>query len=95
MAFPLSWGGKTEVRMATEVAKIIAPPTPWRTLKAISISALGGIAERMEPRLKTSSPTTKTFFLPAMSAILPKGTENMPAARRYAVAIQPRVMASI
>ncbi|MBA7682772.1 hypothetical protein ES703_91124 [subsurface metagenome] len=40
-------------------------------------------------------PYVKILFLPYMSAILPKGTRNIAAARRYAVATQPREMASI
>ncbi len=39
-------------------------------------------------------PAMKTFRLPRMSASLPIGTRNMAAARRYAVAIQLRLMAS-
>ncbi len=39
-------------------------------------------------------PKVKIFFLPYMSAILPKGTSKAADERRYAVAIQPNVIAS-
>ena len=41
-----------------------------------------------------TKPYVKTFFLPWMSAILPKGTRIIAAARRYAVATQFNVTAS-
>lgn len=40
-------------------------------------------------------PQVKIFFLPYMSAILPKGTRNIAAASKYAVATQPNEIASI
>jgi hypothetical protein len=39
-------------------------------------------------------PARNTFFLPWMSASLPSGTRNIAAARRYAVEIQLKVIAS-
>ena len=53
------------------------------------------IAERRDITVKIIMPYVKILFLPYMSAILPKGTRNIAAARRYDVGIQPNAMASI
>ena len=44
--------------------------------------------------VKITMPHVKIFFLPYMSAILPKGTSKAAEERRYAVAIQPNMTAS-
>jgi hypothetical protein len=46
------------------------------------------IAKQREAARSMDMPYLKIFFLPDMSAILPMGTKNMAAAKRYEVVIQ-------
>ena len=73
----------------------MALPIPDRIRKTISQCPEGAIAENKDERAKVNTPYKKIFFLPCMSAIRPKGTKNMAADRRYAVATQPNKTASI
>jgi len=61
----------------------------------MSIVAEAEIAKRRDETAKISTPHIKILFLPYISATLPKGTTNVAAARRYAVATQPNEIASI
>src|SRR4030042_58375 len=87
-AFPRSWGGYTELRIATDVPNIIALPTPCMILKAMSRAAVGARAHSTDADVKTHIPNRNIFFLPWMSASLPNGTRNTAAARRYEVTTQ-------
>ena len=54
-AMPRSCCGNASVRMAVELAKIIAPPTPWMRRKKMSSSAAAGpdmntVESRIDPR---------------------------------------------
>jgi hypothetical protein len=53
------------------------------------------IAERIDATVKISMPYSNIFFLPYMSAILPKGTRNTAEAKRKDVATQLSKTASI
>jgi hypothetical protein len=79
---PLSWGGKTEVRIASPVAKIIALPIPWRMRKRMSWKAEEATAQSKEERVKATIPKLKIFFLPYRSASLPNGTRHTAEDRR-------------
>ncbi len=87
---PLSWAGKTEVRMAMEVPKIMALPRPSTTREAISICTLLEILHRSDDTTMIDSPSTNIFFLPNISAMRPKGTTKTAAESRKPVTIQPR-----
>ncbi|OIP30742.1 MAG: hypothetical protein AUK23_08075 [Deltaproteobacteria bacterium CG2_30_43_15] len=81
--------------MATPVPNVIALPVPCNTRKAISAIADVEIAERKDEAVKSTMPYVKILFLPCISAILPKGTRNITAAKRYAVATQLNKTASM
>jgi hypothetical protein len=53
------------------------------------------MAERKDEIVKTTIPYVKIFFLPYISASLPKGTRDIAAAKRYEVATQLNKTASI
>jgi len=50
---------------------------------------------RRQEKVYRVIPHKKTFFLPRISAILPKGTRKIAVERRYAVATQPSNTASM
>jgi hypothetical protein len=60
----------------------MAPPTPWKILKAINMKVETDVAQRREESVKVPMPHPKTLRLPKMSASLPKGTRHTPDARR-------------
>jgi hypothetical protein len=95
ITFPLSFAGKTEVRMAMAVPKIIEPPIPCIVLDKINNISLGDKAENKEARLKIMIPMVNIFFLPTMSAILPNGTRKAAATNKKEVATQLKVSAFI
>ena len=82
IARPRSPGGYTEVRMASAVAKVMAPARPWATRKPISAAPLGASAQARENRVCPPMPRAKTRRRPKRSAALPKGTRLMAAASR-------------
>jgi len=73
----------------------MALPIPCKTRQDTRKMGDGAIAERRDERANVNMPYKKILFLPCISAILPKGTKNMAAERRYAVATQPNKIASI
>jgi hypothetical protein len=81
-ARPLSPAGKAEVRMAIDGPKIMAPPTPWSSLKEIREYGEPAIAQKKEDSVYKTNPIEKTCFLPQMSAIFPIGTRTAAAASR-------------
>jgi hypothetical protein len=87
--------GNAEVRIAILVPKIIALPKPCTTLSEISTAADGATAMKRDERVKIHMPYVNIRFLPKMSAILPRGTRNMAAAKRYDVGTQLRSTAPI
>ena len=70
-AVPRSLPWKVCARSASEVAKMVAPPTPCRARKAISIPADWAAPQSSEARVKTASPAAKTRRRPKMSATEP------------------------
>jgi len=78
---PLSWGGNTDVRMATLVPNIMELPTPWITLNAIRASTVRARPQSSEEREKTDIPMRKILLRPTMSASRPKGTRKAAEAR--------------
>src|SRR5512136_2621740 len=84
-ALPVSPGGKTEVRIATDVPKIMAPPTPWTTLMTMRMRPLVENGMAIQPMTYTTVPRRNTPFLPCMSAILPIGTSTTADDKRYDV----------
>jgi hypothetical protein len=72
----------------------MATPIPCKTRKEISMMPELARPEKKDANVKITMPPTKIFFLPYMSAILPKGTRRTAEDRRYAVATQPNVTAS-
>jgi len=84
-----------EVRIATDVAKIMAPPMPWKALKAINIEVETDMPHRREEIVKVRIPQPKILLLPRMSPSLPKGTRQTADARRKDMGIQLRSTASM
>jgi hypothetical protein len=78
------------VNIATVVAKTIAAPIPFINCiikrKATDVENVFNT----EAAVKMIIPQKKTFFLPYISASLPKGTRNIAAERRYNVPTQLR-----
>src|SRR4030042_545299 len=74
--------------IAIDVPNIMADPMPCMTLKARRVSTDGAIVHRAVAAEKTHIPLRNSHLRPRLSAILPKGTKNAAAARRYAFAIQ-------
>jgi len=93
-ALPLSCCGNTDVRIAIDVPKIIEPPTPCKAREIMSHPPEGEIAQNIEATTSTTMPIWKIFFLPCISAILPKGKRKAAAESRYAVATQFKETAS-
>ena len=90
----ISSGGNTDVRIATPVPAVMAPPTPWRARKAMSHAPDREAAQRTDALALMMIPTLKTVFLPRMSVKRPNGTRNIATASRYPVATQLNVTAS-
>ena len=92
-AFPRSSTGNASVRMAAELAKRSAAPTPWTSLKMISSSAAvspvpGVINRRTEPRVKMPNP--RFFTLPYMSERRPKLNRRVAVTTPYPISTQRR-----
>lgn len=64
MAFPRSWSGKAEVKIAIPVVMIMAAVIPWMILKKMSISTDGTKADRNDAKVSKTIPQVKIFFLP-------------------------------
>ena len=67
--------------MAVELAKIIAPPTPWTRRKKMSSSAAPGpdvntVESRIDPAVKTRKPRLYRRTLPNMSPMRPRLTTS-------------------
>jgi hypothetical protein len=88
IALPRSFGGNIEMRIAIEVPKIIALPSPCMARAMIRNVPEFARQQRSVARVKIDAPCIKIFFLPKMSASLPKGTRKTVVERRYVVAIQ-------
>jgi len=71
----------------------MALPTPWKTRQEISIVEEFAIPEKRDESVVMTMPQMKIFFLPYISAILPKGTRKAAEDSRYAVATQAKVTA--
>ena len=95
IARPRSPGGKTEVTIAIDVEKTIAPPSAWMTRAVMMMGPDHEIAARREPIAKRIFPSMKNFFRPYISASLPNGTMQIAAVSKYAYVTQPSVTASI
>jgi hypothetical protein len=80
--------------MASPVTKIIALPIPCKTRNPISARVNGAMADKRDAIVKIIIPEVKTFFIPYISAILPKGTANMADVNKNAVGIQLSKIAS-
>ena len=57
--------------MALPRATVMAAPRAWTTRKPMSWRIPWDSGHRTSPKVKTSRPVTKTFFLPRMSAARP------------------------
>jgi hypothetical protein len=73
--------GKASVMMAEELAKSIAPPTPWPIRMPMSQTAAPGpciqvTESRMEKTVKTAKPRLYIFTRPKMSPTRPRVTSN-------------------
>jgi hypothetical protein len=77
MALPRSCGGYTDVMIAMLELKIIALPKPCRKRNTISPVPEVAMAHKREARVKIILPIKNIFFLPMISANLPKGTRNI------------------
>ena len=95
MALPLSLVVNTEVRIATVGPHTIAPPTPCRALKEISMIVELEIAQQKDETVESRMPYVKIFLLPYISAILPNGTMATADARTNDVATHPSKIASM
>jgi hypothetical protein len=78
---PRWWAGKASVMMAEELAKSIAPPTPWPILMPISQTAAAGpcihvTESRIEKTVKTANPRLYIFTRPNMSPTRPSVTNK-------------------
>ena len=66
------------------------PEMPWITLKPIMNHMFHEKAQSKDETEKMTTPGMKIFFLPTISASLPKGTENAATVSIYAVITHPR-----
>ena len=71
-ATPRSRPRKLFPSSASDVANIIAPPTPCPLRDKISISGLAARPHSSEPRVKTASPTENSSLRPYRSASEPE-----------------------
>lgn len=81
-ALPFSPGGNTEVKIATPVPNNIALPIPCKTLKLMNKVVEVEIARRKEERGNIAVPEINIFFLPCMSANLPKRMSSIAEVKR-------------
>ena len=78
---PRWWAGKASVMMADELAKSIAPPTPWPTRMTMSqiapaVPVSQVTARRTEKAVNTAKPRLKIFTRPNMSPTRPRVTTS-------------------
>lgn len=95
IARPRSPGGKTEVTIAIDVEKTIAPPSACMTRAVMMTGPDHEMAARSDPNAKRIFPSMKNFLRPYESASLPNGTIQIAAVSMYADVTQPNVTASI
>ena len=71
-ATPRSRPRKLFPSSASEVANMIAPPTPWPLRDTISISGSWAMPHSSDPRVKITSPMPNSRFRPYRSASTPE-----------------------
>ena len=71
-ATPRSRPRKLFPSSASDVANMIAPPTPWPLLDTISISGSWASPHSSEPRVKITRPIWNNRFRPYRSASTPE-----------------------
>src|ERR1700693_3194555 len=94
-AMPRSCCGNASVRIAVELAKIIAPPTPWTSRNTMSSRAAAGPVvnttdSRTDPTVKTRNPRLYNRTLPNMSPIRPRLTTRTAVTTMEPMIIQSR-----
>jgi hypothetical protein len=93
MAFPLSPGPKTDVRIARLVPKIIALEIPWITRRTSSETILPEKTISVVVNVKSNNPSEKILFLPVISPSLPNGRRKIAEESRKLLITQPSWMA--
>ena len=90
---PRWWAGKASVMMADELAKSMAPPTPWpirmvmsQMAPAVPVSQV--TASRTEKAVKTAKPRLKIFTRPNMSPTRPRVTTSTASTTMKPISIQ-------
>ena len=81
--------------MATVGPHTMAPPTPCKARKEISMIVELETAQQRDETVESKMPYIKIFLLPYISAILPNGTMATADARTNDVATHPSNIASI
>lgn len=92
-AFPRSFAGKTEVRIAILVANIMEAPIPWNKRPHISIQPEFEAPQHIVEAMKIIMPEIKIFLRPIRSASLLKGMGNMAEVSRKIEITQLREIA--
>ena len=92
---PRSFSGNERLNKAKDVPRIIAAPIPVTNRAVINWIEEVDKAEARAVTKYIIIPIVKTFLTPMTSAILPKGTRNMEAARKNAVVSHPMPTESI
>jgi hypothetical protein len=83
-AIPRSLPRKLCPISASDVANIIAPPTPWPLRDTTSISGLCARPHSSEPSVNTVRPIANTRFLPYLSASTPEVSSSDARVSAYA-----------
>ena len=83
-AVPRSRPWNVWARSASEVANMIAPPTPWAAREAISIVGDWARPQSTEPAVKTTKPVAKRRRRPKRSASDPVGSISAASESEYA-----------
>ena len=87
--------GKASVMIADELAKSMAPPTPWPMRMAMSqmapaLPVRGVTARRIENAVKTAKPRLKILTRPNMSPTRPSVTTSTARTTMNPISIQSR-----
>jgi hypothetical protein len=93
IALPRSPGGYTDVMIARLVPKIIALDNPCKMRNMMSEVMLPENIIRNVERVKSTIPVEKIFFLPRISASLPKGRRNIAEAKMKLLITHPSSIA--